>query len=294
MDTKLEKLINSVIEKAIDDSEASDEFVRALGVFFENTAEDNKQYLGDVLDALRSSAEKGNSLAMLYFAHYVYGEDDLPVAQKKLAIRYGGECGYLLGVYISAEILLDDVFRPRDYFYNPRGGILGRFMLNEPDYALRDAADRYQFVVDQFEPDVDGPDEDGQYPEWVLRSAVEAARLNLNYRGFGPGLPIGDAEKALSDLEFVMQNGEGRQFARAAATKGVYLLDKNRDAEAADCFVAAIENDPDSVSEFCREHFHDREAYDRVLAVCEAAKDQMSPIGLEGLKTFPYCWYNWH
>lgn len=290
MDKELERLINSVIEKAIDDSEASDKLVDALvSEYFQNTSEAKQQNLGDVLDALKVSAEKGNSRARLWFSFFVYKNDDLPAELKKLAISFGSQCGYLTGIFYAAEILLDDVFRPRDYFYNPRGGILGQIMLNEPDYALSEAAGRYQFIVDNFEPD-----EDGQYPDWVLYAAVEAARLNLNKRGFGPGLPIGDEEKALSDLDFVMENGKGEQFARAAATKGAYLLEKSRDVEAADCFIAAIENDPDSVSEFCREHFHDREAYDRVLAACEAAKDNMSPDGLEGLETFPYCWHNWH
>ena len=277
MDKKLERLINAVIEKAVDGSEASEELVYSLCDYFNNTSRENAQYLGEVLDALKCSAEKGCSFAMLYFVVYVYQYSGMSVEQKELAIRYGAQCGYLRGYYFSALLLMeDDVFRPRDYFYNWRGGLFGSHMLNEPDRAMREAARRFQFVVDRHPEPAEGE----QYPDWVLDSAVKAARLNLNKRGFGPGLPIGDEELALSDLDFVMEHGEGEQFAHAAATKGAYLLMKNRETEAADYLIAAIESYPDSVIDFACEHMHEkRDVYDRVLAACEAAQDRMSQNG---------------
>ena len=277
MDKELQRLINSVIEKAADDSEASDKLVDALYDYFCDTTKENYQHLGDVLNALKSAAEKGNGLAGLYFTHLVSLFEDLPVEQKELAVKLGAQCGFFEGGYYSALVLMDDAFRPNDFFYNWRGGLFGSHMLNEPDHAMREAARRFQIIVDHYEPN-------GDYPDWVLDSAVRAARLNLNKRGFGPGLPLGDEKQALSDLDFVMANGKGRQYARAAATKGAYLLMKNHEDEAAEFFIEAIENYPDSVIDFACEHMRNRTVYNRVVAACDAAKGKMSPNGLEAFK----------
>lgn len=302
MDKEFERLINSVKVNAIDDSESSDKLIDALISYFVESGKSEEMF-GYVLDALKASAGCENRYAMYQYSQLVCLTRKSTREQKLQAIQYGKQSGFYFGVFYAAKLLEDPEFRPgpNGYFYNGNAGLLGRHMLNEPDFALRQAADLYQSIAD--EAMVAAEEEHGRFQRHILDSAIFAARLYLNKRSFGPGIPIEDwyEEKAVQDLEFVIRELEEPEeewenvcVSYAYSILGAYHLEKTEDAEAADCFVKALEANPDSVSYFCRERINDKGAYDRILATCEKVKSRMSPAGLKGLDTFPYVWNNWH
>ena len=288
MDKELERLVNSVIEKAIDDSDASADLVDALVNYYNGISENYPEGLGRVMLALHKSAENGCSWAKVQFARMVYFNIDgegCTLGVKRLGSDYGRDSGYLWGSYYAAKILEDPEFRPREYFYHPNAGLLGRHLLNEPDYALRDAADCYQAVVDGFDPG-----EDGVYPGFVLESATLAAQLNLNKRGFGPG-PIDVSRRefrSLQDLKLVEEKGNAEQGAYALSIRGAHWLATRRFDLAIDCFLQALELSPNTIS-FIRDELcsgMNPEDFKKLLSACEKAVAQGDPDLAEDFNHF--------
>ena len=290
MDKELERLINAVIEKAVDDSDASADLVDALVNYYNGIIESCPDGLGRVLVALHKSAENGCSWAKVQFAQMIYFNIDgegCTLEVKRLASDYGRESGYLMGSYYAAKILEDPEFRPREYFYHPNAGLLGRHLLNEPDYALRDAADCYQKVVDGFEPG-----EDGAYPDYVLESATLAAQLNLNKRGFGP-IPkdMWRESVALQDLALVEEKGNADQGAYALSIRGAYWLDTGRHFDwAKDYFIQALELSPNAIHFFRNESCSrmNPEDFEKLLSACEKAVAQGDPDLAQDFNHFKY------
>ena len=266
---ELEKLINSVIEKATDDSETSWYLVEDLVSYYYDHYANDCQYLDEFMEALKVSAEKDCRWAKVKISEAVFhfgGSKDM----KWLASQYGKESGLVLGFYFAARILEDPEFRPRDYFFNERAGLLGGHMPNEPDFSLRDAADCYQVVIDSFDPD---DDEFNKFQDYIIDSATKAALLFLNKRGFGPGIPIDpDNElKAYNDLNLVIKKGNPEQIAYASSILGAAELKSGNFDIASDLFIQALDKDPEAILYFYKESGFPKEseALNKLITACE-------------------------
>ena len=272
MDKELERLIRSVIENAVDDSDASADLVESLATYYYDHFQDDHKYLIEFLETLRASAENGCSWAKFKFSQVVsqFGPAESGVItkdDKRLAVQYGKESGYALGYLFAAKILEEPDFRPCGYSFNEKEGHLGGHMFTEPDYDLLDAAECYQLVVDSIGSD------DEMYLGFVLEAANKAALLFLNKRGFGPGISISSDDKlrAFDDLNLIIEKGNPEQVAYAASLLGTAELYAGNLDKAANWYIKALNEDPEAIFYFFIESGFQKESdtFRKLIELCD-------------------------
>ena len=283
-DIELDRLVNSVLTNATDDSDASWDLVLELESYYYDRFSETREYYDEFLGALKSSAEHGCDLARAKFCQVVCDFGGVSKEVKRLAVQYGKACDLRLGLFHAAKILENPEFRPCDYFFNENAWPFGMHMLNEPDYDLLDAANCFQEFCDFY--DYESMREEFESDKsFVLEAYYKAAILYLNKRGFGPGIPIEDnwISMAIYDLECIGEKGSCEQAAIALSIKGLYFLEVGLpdcvslgysdppELFAADCFVEALDKDPNALDYFYKTSGfkNNSKELQRVIEACE-------------------------